>query len=378
MYSVYQHWDRLRVCVVGRSYPPGFYSWVAHAPTRQLLERIAYETEEDYQKIITVLESFGVKVLRPSCLDVFPGHSASSRIPPPPMNPRDQFVMIGETLYRSHDTPWEIFYANVRDDSWPSRSQDISDLAPDQQRECIEQFHWGQDALCQVYNYQEIIEHVRAQGNLIKRSPLDIVSGAMVSRIGRDLYFGTETYEQDPHNIKPIIQTEFPNHRTHVINTGGHGDSTYCPVCPGLIVSLKDVPTYADTFPDWEVVYLPNQSYLSELRSFLDLKSKNQGRWWIPDAPIDDMFIDTVATWMNDWVGYVEETVFDVNMLIIDPKNVIVFNENDQVFAALARYGITPHVVLFRHRYFWDGGIHCVTLDLHRDGTMQDFFPGRS
>jgi len=64
-------------------------------------------------------------------------------------------------------------------------------------------------------------------------------------------------------------------------------------------------------------------------------------------------------------------------MLIVDPKNVILFNYNQTVFDALDRYGITAHVVPFRHRYFWDGGIHCVTLDLDRAGVMQDFFPAR-
>jgi glycine amidinotransferase len=73
----------------------------------------------------------------------------------------------------------------------------------------------------------------------------------------------------------------------------------------------------------------------------------------------------------------VEETVFDVNMLVIDPTNVMVTNYNKQVFDALDRFGITPHVVPFRHRYFWDGGIHCVTLDLDRQGQMQDFFTER-
>jgi len=56
---------------------------------------------------------------------------------------------------------------------------------------------------------------------------------------------------------------------------------------------------------------------------------------------------------------------------------VIAFSYNKQVFDALARYGITAHVVPFRHRYFWDGGIHCVTMDLHREGVQQDFFPER-
>lgn len=374
MYSVYQHWDPLKVCVVGRSYPPEFYSWVSHAPTRNLLERIACETEEDYQKIINKLESFGVQILRPTCLDGFPEQHIYNQIPPPPMTPRDQFVMIGETLYRSHDTPWEIFYANVRDNSWPIHVQDITDLTLGQQKECKDQFNWGQDILCHTYNYQHIVDHVRGQGNSTKRSPINIITGSMVSRIGQDLYFGTERYDQDIQDLNKIISAEFPNTKNHIVNTDGHSDATYCPVCPGLIISLQDISTYKDTFPGWEVVYLPDQSW-SAVQPFLDLKKKNQGRWWIPDTPIDDHFIETVDTWMKDWVGYVEETVFDVNMLIIDPKNVIVFNENDKVFEAFARYGITPHVVNFRHRYFWDGGIHCVTLDLHRDGKMQDFFP---
>ncbi len=88
--------------------------------------------------------------------------------------------------------------------------------------------------------------------------------------------------------------------------------------------------------------------------------------------------IDVVEQWLGHWTGYVEETVFDVNMLIVDPKNVIVFGYNKQVFDALDRYGITPHIVPFRHRYFWDGGIHCVTTDLHRQGTQQNYFSERN
>jgi hypothetical protein len=45
------------------------------------------------------------------------------------------------------------------------------------------------------------------------------------------------------------------------------------------------------------------------------------------------------------------------------------------LFDCLERYGITAHVVPFRHRFFWDGGLHCVTSDLHRSGTKKDYFP---
>ena len=52
-------------------------------------------------------------------------------------------------------------------------------------------------------------------------------------------------------------------------------------------------------------------------------------------------------------------------------------NYNEKVFRAFERYGVTPHVVNFRHRYFWDGGLHCITLDLNRKGKQQDCFPER-
>lgn len=339
-YNVYQHWDPLKVCVVGRSYPPEFYSWIQIPHVRDLFEKIAIETEEDYQKIIGKLQEFNVEVLRP---EIHPDLSSyllpdDSRYMIPPMFPRDSMIMIGDIFY--HDR------RSLGIEEWKS-------------------------------GYEHVIQCIRSQGNQTKISlNQQWINGAMVSRIGRDLYFGTDSYNVDQKILLEKLQPEFPDYRTHIVNSGGHSDGTYCPVCPGLIISLQDIPTYAETFPGWEVVYLPGQSW-GAVKPFLDLKAKNHGRWWIPGFEYDQAVIDVVENWLDHWVGYVEETVFDVNMLIIDPKNVMVFNHNDQVFDALLRYGITPHIVPFRHRYFWDGGIHCVTLDLHREGKMQDYFPER-
>jgi hypothetical protein len=191
--------------------------------------------------------------------------------------------------------------------------------------------------------------------------------------LARIFFSAQNFYGQDLNKLRKQINIEFTHTRNHIVNTGGHGDATYCPIAPGLIISLYDVPSYANTFPDWEVVYLPNQSWKA-VKPFLNLKQKNKGKWWIPGFEHDQDVVNTVETWLGHWTGYVEETVFDVNMLIIDPKNVIVFNYNKLVFDALERYGITPHIVNFRHRYFWDGGIHCVTSDLHREGQMKNFF----
>jgi hypothetical protein len=374
---VYQHWDPLRTCVVGRSHPPEFYSWIEQSHVRSLFEKIAVETEEDYQKIIAVLQKFGVEILRPD----LPEQSKIGGVyMPPPMTPRDLFVMIGDTFYHPDMTgSWERFYNNVRDPAWPDLMP-FDQLPRHIQQECQQVHGWnasysnGNDY--RTACYEPVLAHLAAQQVPTRVAPRHWINGAMVSRIGRDLYFGTQEYTNNLQESQHAADKEFPTFRNHIINTGGHGDGTYCPVCPGLIISLYDVPTYKHTFPGWEVVYLPGQSW-SKVSPFVKLKLQNHGKWWIPGFEHDQAVIDVVETWLSHWTGYVEETVFDVNMLIIDPKNVMVFNKNDQVFSALARYGITPHVVHFRHRYFWDGGIHCVTLDLDRAGTQQDYFPER-
>jgi len=74
------------------------------------------------------------------------------------------------------------------------------------------------------------------------------------------------------------------------------------------------------------------------------------------------------------WVGHVEETVFDVNMLSIDQNTIICNNYNKEVFAHFKKHKVEPIVFNFRHRYFWDGGVHCVTQDLYREGEMVDYF----
>ena len=107
-YSVYQHWDPLKVCVVGRSYPPEFYSWINVPHVRSLFEKIAVETEEDYQAIIKKLQEFGVKVMRPK-LPTAEDCFVNGQYIAPPMTPRDYNIMIGDTYYCNYNLSFRSF-----------------------------------------------------------------------------------------------------------------------------------------------------------------------------------------------------------------------------------------------------------------------------
>lgn len=379
MYSVHQHWDPLKVCAVGRSYPPEFYGFIKNANARSVMERIAEETEEDYQTLIKMLHGFGIETVRTQVFDDPEHYVRDGKMIAPPMCPRDHTAMIGNTFYMPASTR-QTNWANVRGEGWPETAPPNEEI-PQWIRDELKNDH-GLDyrKLETETNYEALIpieQHVRKKGVPVYQKNFNDINSAMLTRVGKDLYHGTWDYDQDQTKLLEERQKLFPNYRNHIVNSGGHSDGTFCPVKPGLIISLRDIPTYEDTFPDWEVVYLPGQSW-NAIKPFLDLKKKNQGKFWVPGEEYNNDFTEVVNTWLSDWLGYVEETVFDVNMLVIDEKNVIVNNENDQVFEAFARHGITPHVCNFRHRYFWDGGLHCITSDLHREGQQQDYFPNRS
>jgi hypothetical protein len=380
MYSVYQHWDPLKVCIVGRSYPPEFYSFIANNRARSVMERIAQETEEDYQKLVALLESFSVKVLRPNINPDVEYYTRQGKIFPPPMTPCDWTIMIGNTFYYNWYSELSI-YKDIAAEHWPkiNTMTEFSQLPTHIQDE-VTQVAKNESTLLLSAGYKDIVAHVEQQGNpVVENMSIDYsINRAMTTRIGKDLYFGTEENKnlKEQHALKVSYSSMFPDYRCHIVNTNGHSDGTFCPVVPGLIVSLNEISTYAETFPGWEVVYLPEQSW-GKVRPFLKLKKKNKGKWWVPGEELNDDFTEFVESWLTHWVGYVEETVFDVNMLVINEQNVVCNNYNKEVFAAFERHGVTPHIVNFRHRYFWDGGLHCITSDLHREGTVKDYFPER-
>ena len=379
-YSVHQHWDPLKICVVGQTYPPEFYSFISNPKVRSVMERIAEETQEDLEGLEKMLNSFGVQTTRTDLADDFSNYLIGEKYLPPPMTPRDDLAMIGERFFMptpNKNSKWN----DIKGTSWPDNPPtEWNQLSIELQEELKNNFQF--ETVDQLYyrDYSTLIsieELVKSQSNKITYDTK--IDSAMVCRIGRDLYFGTWTKGQNNQPLKQRMEAIFPEYRCHIVDTGGHLDGTFCPVKPGLIVSSLDISLeeFNKLFPGWEVVY-PSEHNINSIDNFLKLKQKNAGKWWIPGEEDNDDLIQFVQLYMDHWVGFIEETVIDVNMLMIDEKNVLCIKEDLELFSAFERHGITPHIVKFRHYNFWDGGLHCVTADLHRDGILKDYFPGRS
>ena len=422
MLSVHQHWDPLRACVVGRCYPPEYFNFIKNLKVRGVFHRIAEETEEDYQKLISLLEKFDVKVIRTDISDNPEDHKRSNGgMISPPMAPRDYTAMVGSKFFM----PGKNFGKNINIeeelknilDTSSLRMNNLSDSQKDilkyiydltfpgrpvslatqamllkslKKNKCYVDLLYGIDTEDlknvifqghtntigkitkykhndKTYPFKTLEKFVKDNGNEIVYD--QYINSASMIRIGRDLFFGSGNIisKLNEDNFMKKWKRLFPDYNIHSIDTPGHVDGTVCHAKPGLILSIKGPEHYKDDFPGWEVVTCDEA-----MKPWTSNKNKNYSRYWVPDA--GDDFYDYVNEWMDDWVTYVEETVFDINILVIDEKNVVCNNVNKKVFDAFERHGITPHILNFRHRYFWDGGLHCITSDIDRHGTRKDYF----
>ena len=430
MVSVYQCFDPLKVCVVGRSYPPEFYSEIENVKVRSAMERVAIETEEDYQKLIKKLEEFKVEVIRLDLsdnVDDYKNHEGEVTVPPP-MCPRDFTAMVGDTFYMpgknyGENFDLEFLYYSLLNDT-PSHQKGVTT----ERREAVLAQYFkdllqpgrplSQEAALKAFKDRNNMKRmplrflagvdreelekviIAAETNTIGSNikfpsnkkfyawgsvkkwledhdvPIvydQYISSAGVWRLGKDLFFNYVNIinKLNEESFLKKWRRLFPNHRVHGVDAPGHGDGAMHPVKEGLILAVRKEEHYKDFYPDWEVVTVKDHK---RIKPWQEMKNKNKGRWWIKGEENNQDLIDYIDTWLNDWVTYAEETIFDINVLPIDEKNCIVNGYNKKIYDAFERHGITPHVVNFRHRWFWDGGLHCITSDIHREGNMRTFW----
>jgi len=359
-YSVYKHWDKLDTCIVGKTYPPEFYSWIEDSKTRARFEKLAEETEEDYQLLINLLQKkFGVDIVRPNFPEDLNSLWLDDKWVQPPTAPRDYFITI-------HDKFWVPSVPNEHHAKWLF-DRKHGHLTGDQYSNAWQEFKiQDQKHLDYKLNfYKHIFDKIESTGTEIVKTELDFINGCFVSRLGDKLYFATQSNNDNQDKLLDTVNQLFPNTQNKIVDAQGHGDAVYCPVSKDLVISINDAPTYTDTFPDAEIVYLPDSNFAYNDK-FKVAMTKNKGKWFMPGFEKDQNLINMVDHYFDEWVGQASETVFQVNILIVDPKNIVVSAHNDKVEQACARHGIEVHVVPFRHKYFWDAGTHCITNDLNR------------
>jgi hypothetical protein len=343
MINSYTSWQPLEEVIVGRAYPPDYFDFIDNAQVRDQLQLILAETEEDLTNLQRVIEQYGARVHRPSLRDKHRFQAQQTKGMPvslPPLTPRDWQISLGQTLLRI----MPVFELND---------------------------------ICNNFAGQVVNPHNIPD----PRKPWDpecILNGASAScivRVGRDVFFDNSDYLK-PEQTRWIVDNVLgPDYRIHEAVTDGHGDAVFAILKPGVILSSKhDENLHFDRdFPGWEVHKVWDSSILAAMEVGKFKQENFNGRWYVTGQTPTPEFADYVDTYLNKWTGFVSETVFDVNCLVLDEENVIFSAYNKPVFDFCRRHRINPIISELRHSYFWDGGISCCTQDLHRRGNLETY-----
>jgi len=307
-------WSQLEEVWLGDVYPAGWYDHLP-AQIQDVFYQLTQITQEDLCIVQQMIESFGVKVRRPTYENIDQYIDYSGQLIKPQICPRDHFVVLGNNLigHRWHTMAWQL----VLDE-------------------------YSQQSDCRVITIDN--PHL---------------NGANVVRLGNSLLIDTNQPDSMTHDFLNDYQVK-------IINNGGHIDGCFAILKPGLILASKYYSDYDQTFPQWEKIFLSNPEFSNHSKR---AGPKINGKWWIPAVSCGRMFNEHVIKHAQDWVGNYTETYFELNCLVINEQNVLMLGYNAKLEKLLKEHGITIHWAPFRTRSFWDGGLHCLTVDIRRQSS---------
>ena len=336
--SAYTSWQPLEEVIVGRAYTPDYFDFIEDTTVRDQLAHILQETNEDLDNLQRTCETYGATVKRPGLIDkdfFIYLQTKDKGAPLPPLTPRDWQITLGDKLLRVLK---------------------VEEL----------------DEICSEYGEQVINPHGEHW------NPDCILNGASAScivRCGTDIFFDNSDYLR-PEQSKWIQENCLDNrYRYHEAITDGHGDAVFAILKPGVLLSSKwdDKLDLNSDFPGWDVSKL-ECSTIWHAMAVGKFKEENfNGAWYVQGQTPTKEFTKFVDTYLKEWVGYVSDTVFDVNCLVLDEENVVFSAYNKQVFDYCEKHRINPIISELRHSYFWDGGVSCCTQDIRRKGSLETY-----
>jgi len=339
----YTSWQPLEEVIVGRAYTPDYFDFIDNPQVRNQLQQILHETEEDLNNLQRTIEQYGAQVRRPDLPNKdqfvwFQTEGGGAALPP--LTPRDWQITLGDKLLR---------------------------VLPMQEL----------DSLCAEYAAAQPGAVINPHGTTgwDENCILNGASASCIVRVGRDVFFDNSDFLR-PDQTRWIVDNVLgPEYRIHEAITDGHGDAVFAILKPGVLLSSKhDVNLdLARDFPGWDVCKIWDSSIWAAMEVGKFKYEQSPGAWYVQGQTPTAEFTQFVDTYLTKWTGFVAETVFDVNCLVLDESHVIFSAYNREVFDYCRRHRIEPIISELRHSYFWDGGISCCTQDIRRRGGLETY-----
>lgn len=323
MAKVFTEFQPLEEVIVGRAYPPEYVDHFEDQDLKSMLRRIFAETEEDIQKLIEFLHSLNVTVKRPEVLfdlkfNEGPNGQRKPRVnlhrfafsfPNQPLMPRDTAGVYGTTIVEFYTKNCGRFF-----DNWSTYSM------------FLEYFKNGNDWFSMPppllsdkpleygdYNESAVLFHA---ANLLK--------------CGKDIFY-SQTQPNYKQGKGTLLGIEWLKRRLegqfdfHAVPAGGHLDGKMAILKPGVVAcwNPKVIP---EKMKNWSVIKIPD-TFGQLPEEFRNMRKQR-------------FYKDFVEKWLSEWIGYCDETVFDVNMFSVSENLVITNGYNKEIYAEFKKHGI--------------------------------------
>jgi len=345
---IWTEWDPLEEIIVGVCPPENYYdNIIKDERCLPLLRLILKETKEDLYNLSSMLERMRVKVHRPQNLPFNTNMNICGfkiNNPIAPIVPRDQYLVYGEKIVQTYT-------------SMPDRWLD-SLAYYDIFTELFQQgYEWNSMPIPLLQNLIDNSQFYKTNKLLWHTATMFKCGDSLITNYkGPGSKNGLKWMINNYPDCKIINNVSLQNGYGHI----DHGffmtddDTVFAENkywAPDVLIKNKDV------------IYLHDSAVTPTLDDIHKLKSRyiNHGKF----------SYDYLSMWLNEWRGYTQDVAFDFNVLVVDSTNIFISNSQPKLQELLDKRGITCHIAPIRHNFFWEGGIHCITLDIKRKGNKR-------
>jgi glycine amidinotransferase len=362
----WNEWDPLKHIIIGRANgtmvqapePAVSRNWPKYGFPRGIYGHLPKEMEEkaneQLDNFASILEKRGIRVDRPTPIDF------SQRVQTPDwvqesmfgvMPPRDLLVTVGNEILEatmSYRSRWFEFicYRPLLERYFKEDPNFLWQAAP--KPRLTDESYYDPDfwEKFDELEYEQQLQHtLRKQWNLTEKEPL--FDAADIARFGKDLFVQRSTTTNA--SGMDWLRRHFPNHRIHEVTFKEpapiHIDGTFLPLRPGLAICNR--------------VRVPLQEELHELFAKNDWEMVECA----PPAHAEKAPLSFASVWLS------------MNILILDPKTVCVEEQETAQMEQFDKLGFEIVPIPFWDVAAFGGGLHCATVDVCREGSLEDYFP---